>query len=152
MKSAILASVTAAFLAAAIPANAGVKLGTLSCDVDPGVGLLIGSRKAVDCQFIDVNSNITHYTGHITRIGVDVGFTNGAKIIWGVFAPSWDSSHSLEGTYVGASTEATLGVGVGANVLVGGIKKSISLQPISVQAQAGLDAALGVASLTLKAD
>ncbi len=153
MKSAILASVTAAFLVAAtVPASAGIKLGTLSCDVDPGIGILIGSSKAVDCQFVDVNGDVSHYTGQITRLGLDVGFTSGAKLIWGVFAPSWNSKHSLEGTYVGASAEATLGVGLGANILVGGVKKSISLQPVSIQAQAGLDAAVGAASLTLNAD
>lgn len=153
MKSVILASVAAAFMAVvSIPANAAVKLGTLSCDVDPGVSILIGSSKAVDCQFVDVKGHVTNYSGSITKLGVDVGFTNGGRIIWGVVAPSWNAKHSLEGTYVGANAEATVGVGVGANVLIGGIKKSITLQPVSVQGQAGLDVALAAASLTLKAD
>lgn len=151
MKSVILASVAAALLAAvSIPANAGVKLGTLSCDVDPGVGILIGSSKGVDCQFVDTKGNVAHYTGNITKLGVDVGFTSGSRIIWGVVAPSWDAKHSLEGTYVGANAEATLGVGLGANVLIGGVKKSITLQPVSVQGQAGLNVAVAAASLTLK--
>ena len=37
--------------------------------------------------------------------------------------------HALAGTYVGASTEATLGVGLGANWLIGGSHKSFALQP-----------------------
>ena len=151
MKNVILAGITAAVLAfAAVPATAGVKVGTLSCDVDPGVGILIGSSKGVDCRFVGVDGNITHYTGRITRIGADVGFTSASKIIWGVVAPAWDNGYSLAGTYVGASAEATLGAGVGANVLIGGIKKSVTLQPVSIQAQAGLDVAAGVASLTLE--
>lgn len=154
MKTKFMIALAATLLAATvIPASAaGVKVGTLSCEVDPGVGILIGSSKAMDCQFMPVNGKIVHYTGHITRLGVDVGFTSGSKILWGVVAPHWNAKHSLEGTYLGASAEATLGVGIGANVLVGGIKKSISLQPVSIQGQAGLDVALGAASLTLEAN
>jgi hypothetical protein len=41
-------------------------------------------------------------------------------------------------------------VGLGANVLVGGFKKGINLQPLSVQAQTGLNVAAGVSSLHLR--
>jgi hypothetical protein len=58
---------------------------------------------------------------------------------------------SLVGSYGGLSAEATVGVGVGANALIGGSDKSIVLQPLSVQAQQGLNIAAGVASLQLRA-
>jgi hypothetical protein len=67
-----------------------------------------------------------------------------------VFAPSAAvPSGALAGEYGGVSGEATLGVGIGANALLGGSAKTIALQPLSVQTQQGLSIAAGVASLTL---
>ena len=45
---------------------------------------------------------------------------------------------------------ATVGVGVGANALVGGSNNTIALQPVSVQGQTGLSVAAGVAGLDLR--
>jgi hypothetical protein len=59
------------------------------------------------------------------------------------------SDGALAGTYLGASAEATAGVGAGANLLIGGSDDTISLQPLSVQGQTGLNAALGVSELIL---
>ena len=39
---------------------------------------------------------------------------------------------------------------VGANVLVGGSDNHISLQPLSIQGMTGLNAAAGIAGLTLR--
>jgi hypothetical protein len=57
---------------------------------------------------------------------------------------------SLAGSYVGASAEATVGAGLGANVLVGGFQRSVALQPVSVSGQTGLNFALGVGDLELR--
>lgn len=71
---------------------------------------------------------------------------------WGVIAPASGYHHgALAGTYVGASGSASFGVGFGANALVGGSHRSISLQPLSFEGQAGVNLALGVAGLTLRA-
>jgi hypothetical protein len=67
-----------------------------------------------------------------------------------VFAPGKLQRGSLAGGYAGAGAEATIGVGVGANALVGGFRKSINLQPISVQGQTGLNIAGGIGALKLK--
>jgi hypothetical protein len=56
---------------------------------------------------------------------------------------------TLSNTYAGVSGDAAIGIGLGANVLVGGSNRSIALQPLSVQAEAGLNLALGVAGLEL---
>ena len=50
---------------------------------------------------------------------------------------------------VGAAADASLGLGAGAKVLVGGNNKSIVLQPLSVQAQTGINLAVGVSGLEL---
>jgi hypothetical protein len=55
----------------------------------------------------------------------------------------------LTGTYVGASAEATLAAGLGANVLVGGSNRAVALQPLSVQGQIGLNVAAGIGTLEL---
>jgi hypothetical protein len=69
---------------------------------------------------------------------------------WAVFAPGKLKAGSLAGSYGGVSAKATIGVGLGANVLVGGLNKTIALQPLSVQTQTGLNIAAGIAGLRLR--
>jgi hypothetical protein len=56
---------------------------------------------------------------------------------------------ALAGHYAGATASAAVGVGGGANVLIGGFKNSIALQPITIEGQNGLNVAAGVAALSL---
>ena len=58
---------------------------------------------------------------------------------------------ALAGSYGGLSAEATVGVGVGANALIGGSSKTFVLQPLSVQAQEGLNLAIGFTDFELHA-
>lgn len=154
---AIAAAAAALATAGIIPALAGdgelVEIGRLECNVEGGVGLVIGSSKDAVCQFYDADSAqpAETYMGRVTRLGLDVGVTDATTIEWAVFAPRLDSyaKGALAGQYVGASAEATLGKGVGANVLVGGSDKSFTLQPVSVQAQTGLNIAAGIAGFQL---
>jgi hypothetical protein len=134
----------------ALAASKGVKIGMLTCDVAGGVGMIIGSSKAIDCYFEGTIGSREHYTGSIGKLGLDVGVTGKAVMAWAVFAPGKLKAGALAGKYVGASAEATIAVGLGANVLVGGSNNTIALQPLSVQAQTGLNLAAGVASLRLK--
>jgi len=68
-----------------------------------------------------------------------------------VFAPTSDvRPGALEGEYAGATAQATVGVGLGANVLVGGLDKSVALQPVSVEGSTGLNVAAGIGSISLK--
>ncbi len=70
-------------------------------------------------------------------------------MIWAVYAPTNRRFGALAGHYGGATGEATVGAGVGANVLVGGSSRTVTLQPISVQGQVGRNLAVGVAGLDL---
>lgn len=143
----LLALVT---MASAADAKSGVKVGMLSCGVEGGVGFIIGSSKAVDCVYQPASGGAPeHYSGSIGKLGLDVGVTQQAVLAWAVFAPGKTNKGALKGSYSGASAEATVGVGLGANVLVGGFEKGINLQPVSVQAQTGLNIAAGVSSLNL---
>ena len=140
-----------AVMASAADAKSGVKIGVLSCEVEGGAGFIIGSSKAVDCVYEPASgARSEHYTGSIGKLGIDIGVTDRAVLGWAVFAPGKVGKGALKGSYTGASAEATVVVGLGANVLVGGFKKGINLQPISVQGQTGLNIAAGVASLKLR--
>ncbi|MGB8638352.1 MAG: DUF992 domain-containing protein [Pseudolabrys sp.] len=134
---------------AATPADARVRAGILTCTVAPGVGLVLGSQKQVNCDFNSVQGWQESYSGSITRIGLDVGFTEGGTIAWAVCAPVEGGRGALAGNYGGATGEATIGGGLGANVLIGGLQRSIALQPVSVGAQRGLNAAVGIGGLEL---
>jgi len=91
------------------------------------------------------------YRGTIRRIGVDIGVTRGGTLFWAVFARnSQIGQGTLRGNYVGASGNVAIGLGLGAKVLIGGSRRTITLQPLSVEGQIGLNLALGVANLTLR--
>ena len=137
---------------AAAPAQAqNVQAGSLVCDVSAGIGLIIGSQREMACTFTNSRGELEVYTGVIRRFGLDLGATAGGQLVWSVLAPSGQFARgALAGTYSGVSGEATVGAGLGANVLLGGSNRSIALQPLSVQGQAGLNVAVGVADLELR--
>ena len=151
MKKSALTLAALALLVLAAPAQARVRAGMLTCNVAPGVGVIVGSQKSVACTFKSVRGWSEHYDGRMTRIGLDIGYTSGGVVAWAVYAPAVRAHGALAGSYGGASGEATVGAGVGANVLIGGFKHSITLQPVSVGAQKGLDVAVGVSGLELNA-
>jgi hypothetical protein len=126
-----------------------VQVGTLACSISAGVGMVVGSQRNVACNFQPDGGPPEAYTGTMTRIGVDVGFTTGGAMVWGVFTDTSRYTGMLTGTYAGATAEATLAAGLGANVLIGGSNHSVALQPLSVQGQVGLNIAAGVGALDL---
>jgi hypothetical protein len=132
--------------------HSGVKIGTLSCDIGSGGGYLLGSAKELDCVFRSSfhGDRPDHYTGSVKKLGIDLGYTSQGRLVWAVFAPTAGYHHgSLSGIYVGAAAEATLGAGIGANVLVGGSGGSVQLQVISLTGQLGVNVAAAGASVTL---
>jgi hypothetical protein len=141
-------------LLAAAPAYATednkTQVGILKCDVAGGVGLILGSKKALTCIFTKKDGSTENYTGRILKVGVDIGFTKESVISWAVLAPSGQNdAGALEGKYAGVSAEVTVAGGVGANLLVGG-GNSFALQPLSVQVQTGLNVAGGIGSIKLE--
>lgn len=132
----------------------GVKIGYLACDVGEGGGYVLGSAKELDCTFRSSfkGDGPDSYVGTIKKLGIDLGYTVHGKIVWAVFAPTAGYHRgSLKGTYLGAAAEATLGAGIGANVLLGGTGGSIQLQPVSIGGQLGLNVAAAGTTVTLKA-
>jgi hypothetical protein len=152
--SALAGLAVAAAVAMPIPTMAArehTKVGTLTCDISAGIGLIVTSKKNVACIFTPTQRGRREvYTGSITKFGLDIGATAGGEMIWAVYAPTNRHFGALAGHYGGASGEATVGAGVGANVLVGGSDRTVTLQPVSVQGQVGLNLAVGVAGLDLR--
>lgn len=130
--------------------KSGANVGSLQCNVAGGMGFVFGSSKELNCVFVRTDGIGEKYTGAIKRYGVDIGFTKESTIIWLVFAPGKIDPGALAGGYVGATAQATVGVGAGANVLVGGSNKQITLQPVSVEGSVGLNVAAGLAEVELK--
>jgi len=133
-------------------AQAQVRAGILNCDVSAGLGLIIGSQRSVNCLFTPDQPGLPQegYFGSITKLGLDIGATAGGSMVWAVYAGTSRGAGFLAGDYAGASGEATVAVGLGANVLVGGSNRTVALQPLSIQGQVGLNLALGVANLSLR--
>ena len=144
----------AVFVGIAAPAAAQTnqtKAGVLTCRTSASIGLIVGSHQKLSCRFTpDAGGPPETYIGHINRVGLDVGVRAGGAMVWAVLAPINGVPHgALAGRYVGASGSVSVGVGANANVLVGGSHRSFALQPLSVEGQAGVNLALGVAGLTL---
>lgn len=130
--------------------RSGVNVGSLNCGVAGGVGFVFGSSRTLNCLFTRTDGIGERYEGTIRRFGVDIGFTRESTIVWMVFAPGSIAPGALAGEYAGATAQGTVGVGVGANVLLGGSSNQFTLQPVSVEGSVGLNAAAGVAAVSLR--
>ena len=145
------AGVFAGVLGMVPPADAqmSAKAGFLTCQVDGGWGFVFGSSKKLYCTYSG-SGRTERYEGSVSKFGVDVGYTQGAVIIWAVLAPTTNlAPGTLDGEYGGVSAGATVGVGAGVNLLVGGSNRTISLQPVSVEGNQGLNVAAGIAEVSL---
>ena len=153
MKKLLVAVATAAMLLTAGAAQAAtqVKVGVLTCSVDGGIGFIIGSSKDMVCKFKRDGYKTETYEGNIKKLGIDIGVTGQTEIVWLVFSASNTKygKGSLAGTYVGGSAEATIGIGLGGNWLIGGSRKGFALQPWSIQGQTGLNYSVAFSGLTL---
>ena len=149
--SSLVVAALAATLSVPVQAQERIEAGSLTCDVSAGVGFIIGSQRNVRCTFQPSGPGpIEYYSGTISKLGVDIGVTAGGVMVWLVFAPTNRPVGALAGTYVGGAAEASLGAGLGANALIGGSNRTVALQPLSMQGQAGINIAAGVAGLDLR--
>lgn len=136
------------------PASADTfRVGRLVCFSTPRIGMVLGSTQSLRCDFYARRSSRHYiYEGRIRRVGLDVGVTGAGTLSWVVFARnSRIGPGSLRGNYVGATANVALGPGFGANVLIGGSRRTVVLQPLSVERAIGFNLAVGVTSLSLGA-
>ena len=147
--------VLAAFTAPAHAQAPGswTQAGVLTCKLNPSIGFIIAGHQSMECSYKPSGPNPPQaYEGAINTVGLDFGVTAGGVLAWAVFAPTQGiATGALAGEYVGASGDIGLGVGVGANVLVGGSGRTVALQPLSVEGSVAINITLGVSMLKLRA-
>jgi uncharacterized protein DUF992 len=149
--SILLAAAALAATTGVAAAQSRVAAGTLECRAGPSTSFIVGSIRDFDCIFRPVDGPPQRYGATIQRLGVDLGWSNDAALVWSVFAPTnVIGPGALAGGYGGVTAGAAVVVGVGANALVGGLNNSFALQPVSLEGQTGLNAFAGVASLELR--
>lgn len=153
MKKILFALTAVAMAGVAVPASAAdrVKAGVLVCNAGASIGMLVESKQELTCTYTPAdNGPVQKYAGTIKNIGVELGVTGGGVMTWGVLAVTKSvAPGALAGPYAGVTGNVALGVGVGANVLVGS-DQSFALNPISVEGNVGASLALGVGGLTLR--
>lgn len=156
IRSAAIASAAAlsAVLTTSLPAEAAwLKVGVLSCDVTEELNAIIVSRQSMDCEFRPIGGQAGRYTGVTEQFGLEIGKVEQAQLIWSVMSLSGQhTTTALAGKYIGAGAGAAVGVGLEANVLIGGLSNGFALQPLSLEGQAGFNIAAGVRALTLRAN
>jgi hypothetical protein len=140
---------------AMVPATAQearrTRVGMLTCNISPGVGLIVGGQRQLRCIYASARGRAREtYEGTVSTLGLDIGATSGGRLSWAVFAPTTLRRAALAGTYAGATAGGTVGAGASANVLVGGSDRTVALQPVSVQMQTGVNIAAGVSRMELR--
>lgn len=157
MKTLALATLaTVAAFASSAEARAPMhRAGILTCNVDPAVGLVVGSVRAVSCSyaFQDRRGRLVResYTGRLTRTGVDVGVTSGQQITWTVMTPGGrNRAGMLSGAFGGTSSDATIVVGAGTHGLVGKGGRPITLATATGSGQVGVGVGFGATGLELR--
>lgn len=151
----MVATVVLAALAVSAPSSAQtpsrVKLGVLECRGGPSVGLIIGSATQLSCVYTGDDRFQDRYVATVQKVGLDIGITESTAMAWTVFAPTNRiGAGDLSGSYGGVSGSAAVGVGLGANALIGGSNNSVALQPLSLQGQVGLSVQAGLQGLELR--
>ena len=150
--TAALVMVAISLPAAAQAPQPWTQVGSLMCKVNANIGFIIVGHQPMECTFSPTGGNPPQsYDGAINTVGIDVGVTEGSVLGWGVFAPtSGVAPGALAGEYVGASSDIGVGVGGGANVLIGGSARTFALQPLSLQGSIALNVVLGLSALKLR--
>ena len=150
--AAVLVASASSAISTPAMAQSRVEVGVLECQ-GSNVSFIVGSVTNLSCVFRPAGGGpVEPYRATLRRAGVDLGFNQQIVVAWAVWAPSsGNPRYDLSGNYGGAAASATVGVGVGANALIGGSGNTIALQPLSGQAQTGLSVAAGVAGLELRA-
>jgi hypothetical protein len=150
IKKILLGAALALGLSTSTMADSAVKVGTITCEFDGNVGLVIGSYTKGLCFYEGLNGQTANFYAGRLKVGLDVGFTNSTTVVWAVLAVGDKAADAMRGYYTGIGADASVGIGVGVNALVGGFNRSVMLQPISTQGQSGLNVTLAIQSLELE--
>lgn len=149
--SLLLGLAASTLVAFSAQAQQPVQLGVLNCRGGASVGFVVGSVTNLGCVLTGTGRPDQPYVATIRKVGLDIGITQETALAWAVFAPvNYSGQGDISGNYAGAQGSASFGVGLGANVLVGGSQNSVALQPLSLQGSTGINIAAGLESLELR--
>ncbi len=128
-----------------------VQAGLLECRGEFATGYGFGSSRKVSCVFQPSAGEVHYYVGTLERVGLDIGISDQASMLWAVLATSRTlQPGALAGRYVGVSSGFSLGPGFSANMLASAdASRQITLQPLSVSSDSGLSLSITGATLTL---
>ncbi len=135
-----------------------VTIFTLKVTALPGTGhnLIIKSSVDIDAVFTDTAGNEEYYIGEMGyKLGVDLSVKSNEQLAYIVFSPSSNyktGSYALQGKYFGQKAKASMGVGAGAQILLGGFDKSFTLQPLALEGTEGYGVSAGLGYLYLQKD
>lgn len=129
--------------------------GTLTCNMDPALGLVLGSVRGVSCAYdrLDRRGRIVRetYAGRMDRAGFDVGLTGAQTVSWRVSTPGGMSRRGmLSGTFSGSSSDASVVVGAGTRSMFGEDGRPVTLDPVGNSGQVGIGLGFGVSGLDLR--
>jgi hypothetical protein len=132
----------------------GVKVGVLTCKniPDSNFSLLIHSTTDVECT-IEHSGIEDKYKGEAgVALGVDLNWNRNETLRYTVFATHGadEPRGFLAGRFTGVKAGASLGMGGGLQVLVGGGKEHITLQPLVLETTTGMSVHGGLGYLYLE--
>lgn len=132
------------------PAWSNTQLGMLKCDTSIGIGEILVRKQTMTCVFTHTDGKKENYTGTVHQYGVEIGMVKEGHLAWAVFAATpAKGAGLLAGKYGGVDASVAAGIGLGADILVGGTGESFSLQPLAVEGEPGVGIAAGVEQIEL---
>lgn len=147
----MLAVAGAMAFAPAVQAQSGPPTGRLTCNVGPGLGMIITSQRPMECRFTPRRGPVQRYLGVVRNFGLDLGSIRRTSMSWRVYGPYARAPKGvLNGRYAGVTAGASAGAGGSGNILVGGRNNSVTLQPFSLQSSRGINIAIGVTGFELR--
>lgn len=74
---------------AIVPATAQqagrTQVGTLTCNISPGVGMIVAGQRQLSCIYASARGRAREaYEGTVSTLGLDIGATSGGKLTWAV--------------------------------------------------------------------
>jgi len=136
--------------------HGSIETGGLTCyKVEGGYNYLVTSKALMRCVFKNSDALEAWYKGESgVKLGVSLKWDKQQTLHFAVLSSTSadvPEGDFLSGSYAGAGAEVSLGVGIGARLLVGGSDKTTSLKP-AIETSEGIGVAAGLTYLDLESD
>lgn len=132
----------------------GVKVGVLTCRSVPDTSMSLLVHSVTDVECVIEHSGIEdRYKGEAgVALGVDVHWNRDETLRYTVLSThgATEPKGFLAGRFTGAKVGASLGVGGGLQILVGGGEEHLTLQPLALETTTGLSVHGGLGYLYLE--